>query len=63
MDFKQYVNYEEFESKKIEFKEIVSHKNYEKWAKEIVAFANTDGGKIFLVLMMMKTLLESARNR
>lgn len=47
MDFKQYINYEEFESKKIEFKEIVSHKNYEKWAKEIVAFANTDGGKIF----------------
>lgn len=30
MDFKEYINYEEFETKKIEFKEIVSHKNYEK---------------------------------
>ncbi len=47
MDFKSFVNYEEFESKKFEFKEIVSHKNYEKWAKTIVAFANSDGGKIF----------------
>ena len=47
MDFKEYINYEEFETKKIEFKEIVSHKNYEKWLKEIAAFANTDGGKVF----------------
>ena len=47
MDFKEYINYEEFETKKIEFKEIVSHKNYERWLKEIAAFANTDGGKVF----------------
>lgn len=46
MDFKQYVNYEDFENKHFELKEIVSHKNYEKWAKTIVAFANTEGGKI-----------------
>ena len=47
MDFKNYINNEEFETKKYEFKEIVSHKNYEKWAKEITAFANTAGGKLF----------------
>lgn len=47
MDFKKFVNFEEFESKKFEFKEIVSHKNYEKWAKTVAAFANTDGGKLF----------------
>ena len=47
MDFKKFVNFEEFESKKVEFKEIVSHKNYEKWAKTVAAFANTDGGKLF----------------
>ena len=47
MDLKQYINYEEFENKYFELKEIVSHKNYEKWAKTITAFANTEGGKIF----------------
>ena len=47
MNFKEYINYEEFETKKIEFKEIVSHKNYEKWLKEIAGFTNTDGGKVF----------------
>ena len=47
MDFKSLVNDEEFESTKIEFKSIVSRKNYETWAKTVVAFANTDGGTTF----------------
>lgn len=47
MDIRDFIDGEEFESKKYEFKEIVSHKNYEKWAKTFVAFANTEGGKIF----------------
>lgn len=47
MNFNEYINYEEFETKYYEFKEIVSHKNYEKWAKTITAFANTNGGKLF----------------
>lgn len=47
MNFKEYINYEEFENKRIEFKEIVSHKNYEKWLKEIASFANTEGGKLY----------------
>lgn len=47
MELDGYFEGQEFESKNFEFKEIVSHKNYEKWAKTISAFANTDGGKIF----------------
>lgn len=46
MNIKEYLNGEEFENKSIEFKEIVSHKNYEKWLKEVAAFANTSGGII-----------------
>ena len=41
MDFKEYINNEECGNKRIEFKEIVSYKNYEKGAKTIAAFANT----------------------
>ncbi|MGN1262189.1 MAG: helix-turn-helix domain-containing protein, partial [Candidatus Enteromonas sp.] len=47
MDFKRFVNDEEFESTKVEFKSIVSRKNYETWAKSVVAFANTSGGAIY----------------
>ncbi len=34
----------EFESKKCEFKEMISHDFYEKWLKTINAFSNTTGG-------------------
>lgn len=47
MELDGYFEGQEFESKNFEFKEMVSHKNYEKWAKTISAFANTDGGEIF----------------
>ena len=47
IDFNAYIQGEEFETKEIEFKESVSHKNYETWAKEVTAFANTEGGRIF----------------
>lgn len=40
-------NLSKFESKIVEYKEEVNHKNYEKWAKTVVAFANTDGGSIY----------------
>ena len=46
-DFGAYIHGEEFETLEIEFKETVSHKNYETWAKEVAAFANTCNGKIF----------------
>lgn len=46
-DFKAYINGEEFENTEFDFKEIVSHKNYETWAKEVVAFANGKGGRVF----------------
>ena len=47
MYFKNYRKSIEFESTDVEFKEIVSHKNYEKWAKTFVSFANTKGGDIY----------------
>lgn len=47
MDFNSYLEDGKFESVNCEFKELVSHKNYEKWAKTFVAFANTEGGVIF----------------
>lgn len=46
MELKDYLKGQEFESKQFEFKEMVSHKNYERWAKTFSAFANSDGGKI-----------------
>ena len=47
MLFKDYKKNIEFESIDIGFKEIISHKNYEKWAKTFAAFANTEGGLIY----------------
>ena len=41
IDFSLYIQGEEFETKDIELKETVSHKNYEMWAKEVTALANT----------------------
>ena len=46
MELKDYLKGQEFEAKQFEFKEMVSHKNYERWAKTFSAFANSDGGKI-----------------
>ena len=46
MELKDYLKGQEFEAKQFEFKEMVSHKNYERWAKTSSAFANSDGGKI-----------------
>ena len=46
MELKDYLKGQEFEAKQFEFKEMVSHKNYERWAKTFSTFANSDGGKI-----------------
>jgi len=46
-DVKAYLKGEEFENVEFDFKEVVSHKNYETWAKEISTFANGRGGRVF----------------